>query len=56
MIAGTPEVQKTPQPSLPASRPTAEIWSAVHAVLPEPKGYSAALLLRKDGGWSYSAS
>ena len=33
-----------------------ELWSAVHGVLPEPQGYSAALLLRDDGGWRYSAS
>lgn len=33
-----------------------ELWSAVHGVLPKPEGYSAALLLREDGGWCYSAS
>lgn len=33
-----------------------EIWSAVHGVLPEPQGYSAALLLRDGEGWCASAS
>jgi general stress protein 26 len=33
-----------------------ELWSAVHDVMPEPQGYSAALLLREGGGWRYAAS
>ena len=34
-----------------------ELWSAVHDVMPDPPGYSAALLLREEGGtWRYSAS
>ena len=33
-----------------------ELWSAVHDVLPEPEGYSAALLLRDGDGWRYAAS
>ena len=33
-----------------------EIWSAVHAVLPPPEGYSAAVLLRHGEGWRYSAT
>jgi general stress protein 26 len=33
-----------------------EIWSAVHDVMPEPQGYSAALLLRDGDGWRYAAS
>jgi general stress protein 26 len=33
-----------------------ELWSAVHSVLPEPEGYSAALLLRDGGEWRYAAS
>ena len=33
-----------------------ELWSAVHGVLPEPQGYSAAVLLRDQGGWRYSTT
>lgn len=33
-----------------------ELWSAVHNVMPEPQGYSAALLLRDGEGWRASAS
>ncbi|MCL6741425.1 pyridoxamine 5'-phosphate oxidase family protein [Sphingomonas sp. RB56-2] len=31
-----------------------ELWSAVHDVMPEPNGYSAAVLVRDGSGWSYS--
>ncbi len=33
-----------------------ELWSAVHAVLPPPEGYSAAVLVREGDGWRYSAT
>ena len=33
-----------------------ELWSAVHAVLPPPEGYSAAVLLRQGNEWRYSAT
>jgi general stress protein 26 len=33
-----------------------ELWSAVHGVLPEPKGYSASVLLRDGEGWRSSAT
>ena len=33
-----------------------ELWSAAHDVMPEPEGYSAAMLLRADEGWRYAAS
>lgn len=33
-----------------------ELWSAVHGVMPEPQGYSAAALLRDGAGWRYSAT
>jgi general stress protein 26 len=33
-----------------------ELWSAVHDVLPEPQGYSAAVLLREGNGWRYVAT
>jgi general stress protein 26 len=33
-----------------------ELWSAVHGVLPEPQGYSAALLERDGAGWRYSTT
>ena len=33
-----------------------ELWSAVHGVMPEPQGYSAALLLRDGEGWRASGS
>ena len=33
-----------------------ELWSAVHDVLPPPQGYSAAVLLRDESGWHYSAT
>lgn len=33
-----------------------ELWSAVHGVMPEPQGYSAALLLRKGNDWIYSST
>ena len=33
-----------------------ELWSAVHDVMPEPRGYSAALLLREGASWRVSAS
>lgn len=28
-----------------------ELWSAAHGVIPDPPGYSAAVLLREGGGW-----
>ena len=31
-----------------------ELWSAVHDVVPEPHGYSAAVLERDGVGWRYS--
>ena len=31
-----------------------ELWSAIHDVVPEPHGYSAAVLLRDGLGWHYS--
>ena len=31
-----------------------ELWSAIHHVVPEPHGYSAAVLTRGAGGWCYS--
>ncbi|MBA3576033.1 MAG: pyridoxamine 5'-phosphate oxidase family protein [Sphingomonas sp.] len=33
-----------------------ELWSAAHDVMPEPTGYSAAVLIRDDSGWRYSAT
>lgn len=33
-----------------------ELWSAVHDVMPEPTGYSAAVLLRDGEGWRASAT
>lgn len=33
-----------------------ELWSAVHAVMPEPQGYSAAVLLRDGNDWRYTAT
>jgi len=33
-----------------------ELWSAVHGVMPEPQGYSAALLLREGDRWRVSAT
>lgn len=33
-----------------------ELWSAIHGVVPEPQGYSAAVLLREKDGWSLSAT
>ena len=33
-----------------------ELWSAVHDIMPEPQGYSAAVLLRGRDGWRYSAT
>jgi len=33
-----------------------ELWSAVHEVIPEPQGYSAAVLLRDGRGWRQSAT
>ena len=33
-----------------------ELWSAMHNVMPEPQGYSVALLLRERDGWHLSAS
>lgn len=33
-----------------------ELWSAVHGVTPEPKGYSAAVLMRVAEGWRVSAT
>lgn len=33
-----------------------ELWSAVHGVMPEPCGYSAALLTRDGDAWRYSES
>jgi general stress protein 26 len=33
-----------------------ELWSAVHNVMPEPQGYSAAVLLRNGDGWRYSST
>jgi general stress protein 26 len=33
-----------------------ELWSAVHNVMPEPFGYSAAVLSRSVDGWRYTAT
>ena len=33
-----------------------ELWSAVRNVMPEPRGYSAAVLVRDGAGWRYSAT
>ena len=33
-----------------------ELWSAVHGVMPEPQGYSAAVLLREENGWRASST
>jgi general stress protein 26 len=33
-----------------------ELWSAVHNVMPEPHGYSAAVLSREGNGWRVSAT
>jgi general stress protein 26 len=33
-----------------------ELWSAVHNVMPEPTGYSAAVLTRSADGWRCSAT
>jgi general stress protein 26 len=33
-----------------------ELWSAVRGVMPEPKGLSAAVLVRDNGGWQYCAT
>lgn len=33
-----------------------ELWSAVHDVMPEPQGYSAAVLERDGQGWRCSAT
>ena len=33
-----------------------ELWSAVRNVMPEPQGYSAAVLVRDGDGWHYSAT
>ena len=33
-----------------------ELWSAVDNVMPEPQGYSAAVLLREGEGWTLSAT
>lgn len=33
-----------------------ELWSAIHDVMPPPRGYSAAVLRRVGGQWTYSAS
>jgi len=33
-----------------------EIWSAAHGVMPEPQGYSAALLVRHSSGWHQDAT
>jgi general stress protein 26 len=33
-----------------------ELWSSVRDVMPEPKGLSAAVLIRDGSGWRYSAT
>lgn len=33
-----------------------ELWSAAHGVIPEPTGYSAAVLIREGEGWRCSAT
>lgn len=33
-----------------------ELWSAVHDVMPEPRGYSAAALVRDIDGWRYEGT
>ena len=33
-----------------------EVWSASHGVMPEPTGYSAAVLIRDGDHWGYSAT
>lgn len=33
-----------------------ELWSAMRNVVPEPPGYSAAVLVRDGFGWCYSAT
>lgn len=31
-----------------------EVWSAAHNVMPPPKGFNAAVLIRDGSGWRYS--
>ena len=33
-----------------------ELWSAAEGVMPEPEGYSAAVLVRNPHGWRYEAT
>lgn len=33
-----------------------ELWSAVHNVMPEPTGYSAAVLIRHRNEWRYGST
>ena len=33
-----------------------ELWSAVHNVMPEPTGYSAAVLIRDRNEWRYEST
>jgi hypothetical protein len=33
-----------------------ELWSAIHGILPPPKGYSAVVLIRDGEEWCYSAT
>ncbi|MBC6981402.1 pyridoxamine 5'-phosphate oxidase family protein [Caulobacter sp. 17J80-11] len=33
-----------------------ELWSASQGIMPEPEGYSAAVLLRHPGGWKYETT
>ena len=51
---GGPEDPATVYARLYAER--IELWSAVHDVMPEPQGYSAAVLLREGKGWRYVAT
>ena len=51
---GGPEDPATVYVRLRAHR--IELWSAVHDVMPEPQGYSAAVLLREGDEWRYSAT
>jgi general stress protein 26 len=51
---GGPEDPATVYVRLRAHR--IELWSAVHDVVPEPQGYSAAVLLRERDGWQYSTT
>ena len=52
--AGGPEDPATVYARLRVQR--IELWSAVHDVMPEPLGYSAAVLLREGDGWRYETT